>query len=89
MLLPNELLKRRVFVAGGFAVYCHSMLYAVNIAERLHKKFRHAEIDCPLFGDIEFRNESFYWVRFPFLRHPGFYKPGQNKPAAGDLFRST
>jgi hypothetical protein len=71
--IPQELLKKRVFVAGGFAIYCSSMLFAVGIAERLHKKFRLAEQDCPLFGEIDFRGSSYYWVRFPFLRWPGAY----------------
>ena len=88
-LIPHELLKKRVFIAGGFAVYCPSMLYAVNISERLHKKFRMAETDCPMFGAIEFRGATFYWVRFCYLRFPGAYKSGQIQAAAGDLFRST
>ena len=84
MKLPSGLKKRRVFVAGGFAVYCGSMLWAVGVAERLHKNFKLAETSCPLWGCIEFRGERVYFIRFSFLRFPGAYEPGQKEGAAAD-----
>ena len=76
-LLPAKIKDKRVFVAGGYAIYCPGMLWAVNIAERLAKQHRFSKNGCRLWGHVVFRNETFYWIRFAFLRNPAAYDKGQ------------
>lgn len=83
-LLPSNIKEKRVFIAGGYAIYCSSMLWAVGIAERLASQHKKAEKGCRLWGRVIFRNETFYWIRFSFLRNPVAYEEGQKTRSAGD-----
>lgn len=69
MKIPFSLKKKKVFIALGYCVYSRSMLQAVQVADKLQARHnRRGAESCDVAGRVEFMCETFYWVRFSFLK---------------------